>query len=182
MSDLLNRAVRFARKAHESIDQRRKYTNEPYFNHPKEVAALLVALAEGSISEHQIAAAYLHDVVEDTPVTLAEIRREFGPKIASLVAELTNVSKPEDGNRARRKQIDREHLRQASPEAKSIKLADVISNVTGIARLDPEFARVYLVEKQALLEELTDGDPRLWEHAQRTINTQSALIAPVRAN
>src|SRR5690606_19124097 len=136
-----------------------------YFNHPKEVAALLVALADEPIKESQIAAAYLHDVVEDTPITIQEIQREFGPKVAVLVEQLTNVSRPEHGNRAARKAIDREWIRGASPEAKSVKLADLISNTSSIVRYDPEFARVYLAEKEALLEVLTEGDPGLWRYA-----------------
>jgi (p)ppGpp synthase/HD superfamily hydrolase len=60
-----------------------------------------------------IAAAWLHDVVEDTPVTLEDLHSEFGEGIAELVEALTDISRPEDGNRRKRKAIDREHLAHA---------------------------------------------------------------------
>ena len=66
-----------------------------------------------------IAAAWLHDTVEDTPATFFDIEHEFGSAIAQMVIELTDVSKPSDGNRAEPKAIDRDHLAQASHKAKT---------------------------------------------------------------
>ena len=63
MSDIISRAARFAKAAHESIDQRRKYSGEPYIVHPKAVAAIVATVTR---DEHMISAAWLHDVVEDT--------------------------------------------------------------------------------------------------------------------
>ena len=70
MSDLVTKAADFAKSAHESIDQRRKYTNEPYIAHPIAVAGLLDEL---NLDPETLVAAILHDVVEDTGVTLDEI-------------------------------------------------------------------------------------------------------------
>jgi hypothetical protein len=84
-----------------------------------------------------------------------------------LVEQLTDVSRPEDGNRAKRKAIDRAHTAKASPEAKTIKLADLIDNTRSIVELDPGFAKIYLVEKVLLLEVLQEGDAGLWEMARR---------------
>ena len=56
--------------------------------------------------EEMIAAAWLHDVVEDTPATLFEVEKEFGKGVASLVENLTDISKPGDGNRQSRKAIE----------------------------------------------------------------------------
>ena len=145
MSDLPARAHAFAAKAHASIDQRRKYTNDPYIVHPVSVASI-VAAAGGS--EVMIAAAFLHDVVEDTPVTIEEVEAEFGSEVARLVAELTDVSRPEDGNRKARKAIDRDHSAAASPEGQTIKLADLIDNSETITAYDPNFAVVYMREKR----------------------------------
>ena len=78
--------------------------------------------------EAMLAAALLHDVVEDTPVTIEEIQEIFGADVASLVDDLTDVSKPEDGNRKFRKALDREHSAQSSARAQTVKLADLISN------------------------------------------------------
>lgn len=153
-------AAGFASLAH--AGQTRKYTGEPYFNHCKEVADLV---AEAGGDDAMVAAAYLHDVVEDTNIPLERICREFGDDIAGLVSDLTDVSKPSDGNRKTRKAIDLEHTAKASPRAKTIKLADIISNSASILERDPDFAKVYLEEKRAQLEVLKDGDPKLWLRA-----------------
>ena len=67
--------------------------------------------------------------------------------MAELVDDLTDVSKPQDGNRATRKELDRQHTAKASPDAKTIKLADLISNSRSIMKDDPNFAKVYMKEK-----------------------------------
>ena len=103
----------------------------------------------------------LHDTVEDTSVTSADIMKEFGPRIAKLVVELTDVSKPEDGNRAVRKGIDRDKLAGVSAEAQTIKYADLISNGKDIMQNDPKFAKVYMKEKADLLRVMTKGDSNL---------------------
>lgn len=162
--DLCERALEFAARAHESIDQRRKYTGEPYIVHPIAVAEIVRSVPH---TPEMVAAAYLHDVVEDTPVTIEEIEAEFGPKVAELVDWLTDVSRPEDGNRRTRKAIDLEHSARAPPDAKTIKLADLIDNTRTIKPHDPGFWRVYRREKQALLRVLGEGDPTLWKRAQQ---------------
>ena len=163
----VERARIFATAAHAAVNHRRKYTNEPYIVHPTEVAAI-VAGVPGATPE-MIAAAWLHDVVEDTQVTEQVIREEFGDAVADIVMWLTDVSRPEDGNRARRKAIDRAHTAQAPAEAQTVKLADLISNTTTITAYDPEFARVYLEEKRQLLEVLTRGDAGLRAAAMSTV-------------
>jgi len=146
--------------AHEG--QVRKYSGEPYWTHPAAVAALVSTVtADAEI----IAAAYLHDVVEDTSVSLEEIREAFGDRVASLVENLTDVSKPEHGNRAARKFIDRMHTKNAHPDAKTIKLADLIDNAKSIQLHDEAFAAVYMAEKRALLTVLGDGDAMLFAQA-----------------
>lgn len=152
----------FAAHYHGIIDQRRKYTNEPYIVHPATVALIVKSVPH---TGEMVAAAWLHDVVEDTPATTEEVRGMFGNEIASLVEMLTDVSRPEDGNRVKRKAIDRAHTAKASPEAKTIKLADLIDNTRSIVARDPKFARVYLAEKALLLEVLRDGNAMLWEQA-----------------
>ena len=153
--------------AHSSIGQIRKYTNEPYIVHPREVVEILRTMTATPPSNTMLAAAWLHDVVEDTPFTLADIRMYFNDRVARLVEQLTDISKPRDGNRRTRKAIDRAHTAIASPEAKTIKLADLISNTRSIVEEDLKFAEIYLQEKLLLLDVLKEGDDDLWVYASR---------------
>lgn len=155
----------FAAKAH--VGQKRKYTGEPYIAHPAAVVALVQSVPH---TPEMIAAAWLHDTVEDTDTTLDDVREAFGDAVADLVEMLTDVSRPEDGNRAARKALDREHIAKASPQAKTIKLADLIDNSRSIMAHDPTFARVYLAEKRLLLDVLTEGDPTLYAMARRIVD------------
>jgi (p)ppGpp synthase/HD superfamily hydrolase len=128
-----------------------------------------------------IAAAWLHDVVEDTPVTIAEIEAEFGLNIARLVDDLTDVSRKSDGSRRQRLAIDREHTARAEPRAKTIKLADVIDNLSDIVNQNSDFAPKYLSEKEELLEVLVDGHPVLMARAQTVIQEQWAALERLRS-
>ena len=101
---LVHRAREFATQAHRRIEQTRKYSKQAYEVHLKAVADLVAWVSD---DQEMIAAAWLHDTVEDTPATLGDIEREFGSEVAQLVADLTDVSRPGDGNRAARKAIDR---------------------------------------------------------------------------
>lgn len=171
MSNLEKRARHWAIRWHG--EQVRKYTGEPYWRHPEAVAAL-VKTVRGHTPE-MIAAAYMHDVIEDTPCTDAQMRDEFGDAVTDLVMWLTDASKPLDGNRETRKLIDRAHTAAAPPEAKTIKLADLIDNSKSILARDPDFARTYLREKRLLLDEaLKEGDRTLWQIADEICaNAQS---------
>ena len=161
-TDLTLRALAFATAAHASIDHRRKYDGEPYIVHPVRVAET-VAKAGGT--PEMIAAALLHDVVEDTPVTQALVDADFGLKVGRLVEELTDVSRPSDGNRKVRKAIDRDHSGQASADGQTIKVADLLDNGRDIMANDPDFAIVFMHEKALLLEVLKHADPVLLAEA-----------------
>lgn len=148
-------ALEFARKAHG--EQRRKYIEELYIEHPKRVAGLVKTVPH---SVEMVCAAYLHDVVEDTPVSIQDIQRRFGRKVALLVDELTDVYIPENYpnlNRKIRKQKEVARLASISVEAKTIKLADVIDNTQDILDYDRNFARRYIPEMVALTEALQGG-------------------------
>ena len=164
MNDLVDRARVYATEAHQRINHRRKYNNEPYHVHLSAVARLVATVTD---DDEMVAAAWLHDTVEDTQATLEDIEAEFGVQVAELVEELTDVSKPGDGNRVRRKQIDRTHLAQASKRAKTVKLADLIDNCKDITRHDPRFAQVYLAEMNSLLDVLQGGDEKLYRRAEK---------------
>lgn len=164
MINLEIRAREFATEAHDLVGQARKYTGEPYINHPASVVELVRGVRH---TQEMLAAAWLHDTVEDCGVDLLEIHCLFGIGVARLVSMLTDVSKPEDGNRAKRKAIDRAHTALCSPEAATVKLADLIDNTRSIVEHDPAFAKVYLAEKRLLLGVLRHGDKTLWKEAAR---------------
>lgn len=163
---LVARARAFAIAAHSACGQTRKYTGEPYWTHPMQVA---YTLARAWLPRAVIAAGWLHDVVEDTAVTIDDIRREFGHEVATLVEEVTDVARPEDGNRATRVALNRAHVAKASYFGKTIKLADLIDNTRTITAADPKFAGVYMREKRELLDVLTHSLPSLYEHAKATV-------------
>jgi hypothetical protein len=173
MSDLVKRAKTFATSAHQRIDHRRKYSRQPYEVHLKSVANLV---KEVGGSEEMIAAAWLHDTVEDTPATHHDIEEAFGSRVAELVYELTDISKPSDGNRAIRKAMDRDHLSTASASAQTVKLADLIDNARDICKHDENFARVYLGEMAALLDVLHKGNDELMRRARKLLKKCMAQL------
>lgn len=164
--NIVEKARVFATAAHAAAKQLRKYTNEPYIVHPAEVVGIVASVPH---TTEMLAAAWLHDVVEDTGVTIDVIKFEFGDEVAELVGWLTDVSKPEDGPRWLRKRMDREHSAQAPAAAQTVKLADLISNSKSIMKHDENFARVYLEEKRLLLEVLTKGDAGLHAEASKYV-------------
>lgn len=125
-------ALTYAAQRHSR--QRRKGGDDiPYINHPIDVAAIL-AVEAGIEDEDVLMAAALHDTVEDTPATLAELEQLFGADVASLVAEMTDdKSLP----KMRRKELQIEHAPELTREAKLLKLADKISNVRDLAANPP---------------------------------------------
>ena len=165
--DMVEKARVFATAAHAAVGQVRKYTGEPYIVHPFEVA---MTVRQVGGTPEMVAAAFLHDTVEDTDVNMETIEREFGPEVAEIVFFLTDVSRPEHGNRATRKAMDRAHIAKADARAQTIKLADLISNCSSIVKYDPGFAKVYLEEKRLLLEVLTKGDKILLDRARKIVN------------
>lgn len=155
-------AVQFSREAHG--EQKRKYTNEPYWHHPWDVACILIGAGISDLE--MIVAAILHDVVEDTDFTIKDIKDRFGNEVGILVDWLTDTSSPADGNRAARKAIDRERLAKAPNRVKTIKLADLIDNSKSIIEHDERFSRVYIAEKKQLLKALEGGAPALMAKAE----------------
>jgi len=159
---LVEHARTFSVDAHKRINHRRKYNYQPYSDHLASVARIVRSVTD---DEEMIAAAWLHDVVEDTPATLYDVESAFGKDVALLVENLTDVSKPSDGNRATRKAIDCQHIALGSSRAKTVKLADLIDNLQDICKHDMKFAQTFLIEMGALLEVLDAGDQKLYQRA-----------------
>ena len=164
MEEKLQEAIEFATEAHG--DQKRKYTGEPYITHP---IAVMEIVREVPHTEEMLMAAVLHDTVEDTQVTIEDIKTKFGTKVAELVDGLTDVSRPEHGNRKTRKALDRAHLAKQNAEVQTIKLADLIHNTMSIGLYDPHFYKVYKEEKIKILDVLKLGNQTLMHRAQQQV-------------
>ncbi|MYZ47841.1 HD domain-containing protein [Propylenella binzhouense] len=133
------RAVAFAAERH-GLQKRKGERGLPYFTHLAEVAALVAAAGPEAIPAAELpaadllAAAYLHDVVEDGHATAGEVETLFGRNVAALVGELTDDATLPDEVR-RERQVD--HIAGASRAARLLKLADKTSNIHGIAEDPP---------------------------------------------
>jgi len=129
---LLLRALAFA--AHKHRDQRRKDAEaSPYINHPIALAEVL-ALEGGVTDVEVLAAALLHDTIEDTQTTPEELEQNFGAAIASIVLEVTDNKMLQ---KRTRKRMQVAHAARASREAKLVKLADKICNLRDVAARPP---------------------------------------------
>jgi len=129
--DAVAAAVDFAVRCHG--DQRRP-TGTPYLEHLLEALEVLVRGA-GVTDQDVLCAAVLHDVVEDTPATVDDVRERFGDRVATMVAWVTKPD-PEDGaDRATAKHAYLKHLRDAPDDAVVVKLADRASNVQTLRNL-----------------------------------------------
>ena len=128
---LLFKALAFSAKKH--TKQRRKDLDQsPYINHPIALANILSK--RGIVDENVLCAAILHDTIEDTETTEKELAEEFGKKITSIVLEVTDDKNLE---KSVRKQKQIEHAATISHEAKLVKLADKIANLTDILDSPP---------------------------------------------
>ena len=164
--NLIMMAEAFAHGAHNAIGQKRKYTGEPYTVHLDDVCRRVLSV--GGTPE-MAAAALLHDVLEDTQVVEADLRRFFPEEVIEWVVALTDTPKTNGMNRAMRKEMDRARLAAAPAEVQTIKVADLISNSHSIIQNDIHFSVVYMSEKTKLMNVLKKADPRLVAQAEKII-------------
>lgn len=121
---LIETALIFAARAHDG--QRRKSTDVPYIVHP--VGVMLILMETGETDPELLAGALLHDTVEDTKVTLAEVRDRFGPRVAEIVAGCSEPAKSEYAWEAR-KQHTIAHLKTAPRAVQLVSAADKLHNL-----------------------------------------------------
>ena len=131
-TDLLDRAILFAVRAHAGTERRGK--GFPYIVHPMEAVSIVATM---TADQELLAAAALHDTVEDTDVTVEQLAAAFGPRVAKLVEEesdafVEGLSEAESWHTRKQAAIDR--LSRASREAKMVALGDKLSNMRAIAR------------------------------------------------
>lgn len=160
-------AMMFAVGAHEAACTVRKYTGESYTVHLAEVASLVWQDTQDPVLT---AAAWLHDTVEDTAVSLELIRQLFGAEVASLVEGLTDPKMP-GVNRAARMEHHKDRLSSCSYGVQTIKCADICSNTQSIVLRDPKFAVVYLREKRDLLAVMVNCSQSLKKLALEAVNS-----------
>lgn len=131
-TSLLDKAIIFATNAHAGTERRGKGT--PYIVHPMEAVAIVSSI---TADQELLAAAALHDVIEDTEYTAADIEREFGPRVAKIVLDESDVTiegKSEEASWHDRKQAAIDHLKNASLDAKTVALGDKLSNIRTIEK------------------------------------------------
>ena len=131
-TDLLDRAILFAVQAHHDTERRGK--GFPYIVHPMEAVEIVATITS---DQELLAAAALHDTIEDTEVTVDDIRREFGDRIAELVhAESDQFTEgvSEEDSWHDRKQAAIDRLAAASHDAKIVAMGDKLSNMRAIWR------------------------------------------------
>lgn len=166
-TELIKKADAFAEKAHEGI--LRKFSKAPYITHPRRVKAEVMKL-DGA-TEEMAAAALLHDVVEDTAITIETIRSEFGEKVADLVGWLTNEPKVPGENRAARKKKAVLRLNKAPKDAQRIKMLDRMDN---LGEMDYEgdagFVKIYIQESWDLFYAIANADAVLAKRFELVLN------------
>ena len=151
----LARAVRFATAHHG--DQRRK-TGAPYTEHLLEALQILIEGA-GVSRRDVLVAAVLHDIVEDTPCTLDDLRAAFGPRVGELVGWVTIPDPGPGEDAAAVKERSLRRLRDAPPDAILVKLADRASNVQTLRNLPPDQQRAYYAQTVTHIVPLAAGEP-----------------------
>jgi hypothetical protein len=166
MSKLVQAAKLFANRSHHRIEVHRNPARQSAEMHLKFVAEMIASVSN---DETMIAAAWLHDIVEDTKVTIDDIERQFGAAVARIVGELTPVSLPQHGNRIARAAFDRRYFANASSAAKTVKIADLIDTCRDLHKSDPSSFASYAVEAQELAHVLEGGDARLLARLKRDL-------------
>ena len=149
---LVRKAASFAKEKHK---HQKRLTGEPYFVHPKSVAA---SVAKWTSDPNVVAAAYLHDVIEDTGCDYEDLETRFGRKVADYVSMLSR-----DFRRPKKLSLIefRKTLRKAPPEVKLIEAADIEHNLR--SKASPDFMRRYVEKTRATLPYLKDGRPRKYQ-------------------
>ena len=171
METILKKITSFADAAHG--DQKRKYADERYIQHPIRV---MKTCQQFGYPLPVLAAAILHDVLEDTDVTQKQIREFLSSMMSepdtnytmSLVTELTDVytkDKYPRLNRRQRKAKEADRLEKINADAQTIKYGDIVDNASGIVEYGADFAPVFLKEGAELLKKMKKGNKDLHQKA-----------------
>lgn len=165
----LHRAENLAVSMHAGQE---RLTGGPYINHCRQVARNAEDLG---MPPELIAAAWLHDIVEDTPMTLDQIHESFPLATAAAVEYMTDVYVPGSlgWSRFRRKKAEADRLARGTAPHQTLKLCDVASNSSDLpelAKIRPVFVITYVQEIDYLLDVLTDADSKVWNVCRRQLD------------
>lgn len=185
--EIIEYVKKYADNAHG--EQVRKYTGERYIVHPVRV----MEMTREYISDIRVhAAALLHDVLEDTPVTAEEMEKSLlqvldekdAHRVIKLVIELTDIFVKKNYpklNRRTRKEQEALRLSGVGADAQSIKYADIIDNVKDLVTQDTDFANVYVREAKKMLKVMESGNHALREKAIKLVDNYLHNLQPPHA-
>ena len=164
--ELVRGAEEFASKHHSG--QTRKFSGDPYIVHPQQVSELVLHYGG---SPEMVAAAWLHDVVEDCGIKIEIIFKKFGDKVAKLVSELTIP--PRMDKSGKKSEYIAKEMETMSSDGLTIKLCDRLNNVSDFENAHPNFVSKYAPKTKWILDSLEDS--------QRPLNTiQKKIIDEIR--
>lgn len=156
------------------LGQTRKFTGEPYIIHPQETLEILWEITNGERPFEEYQAALLHDVVEDTAVTMNDVEHDFGEKVGNLVFELTTDKKS--------KELKAVHLARKmsamTESALDIKLCDRLSNIIGLedTRIPNSFVKRYVLETHFILKNLERELTSIQKELAQRINNMLVFL------
>jgi guanosine-3',5'-bis(diphosphate) 3'-pyrophosphohydrolase len=173
---LIVEAAAYASEKH-LLQRRKGYDQLPYINHPLQVARHLAD--EGHVEDKYIlASALLHDVVEDTETTVGDIEQQFGTKIASIVAEVTDDPELDKAGQ-RKEQIEK--APKLSPHAQMIKIADKTCNIRDLMNYPINWDKKRKLDYVEWAGKVVDGvrgvHPRLEGYFDRTVQQARELFS-----
>ena len=161
-------AERFGSIKHKG--QMRKFSGEPYFEHPKRVASIVKRFKKSHKLDQLISSAFLHDTIEDTNTTYEDLNKLFGSLVASIVKELS--SDPEEIKKVGKSQYLSDKMINMSNWALVIKLADRLDNVSDLKQSSPNFRDKTVKSTKEILQAL--------ESKRKLTNTQKNIIKAIK--
>jgi hypothetical protein len=179
MGDLIKSAKQFAIGNSQRISTSRSPALQDVPSHLKSVAQIVASVTQ---VDETIAAAWLHDVVGDTGITIGDVDRKFGPEVAKLVGELTAAHLTGRNHGGSSIALAKKHFAEISAAAKTIKLADLIDSCSDLYRGDPAALKAYASEAQGLVPALEGGDPHLLVRLKDDLERYDQASLPAESN
>jgi hypothetical protein len=177
LGDLVKSAKLFANENHERIFASRDPLLKNLPEHRKQVVQIVSSVTQ---DEETLAAAWLHDIVEDTAVTLGDVERRFGPGVARIVGDITVPKHTGFRNRVTRLALAKRHFADACPAAKTVKTADLIDLCSVLHKSDPISLIPYASEASELAAVLEGADARLLTRLRRNLEKYALDSLPAQ--